>query len=487
MSTLANILPAAGNDSFNNGVATAFSGPSGQTGEPFDHLMARALSPPPTAANPAVEQDQQTKDAADSSSPPTKNSKSSAPASAKDHAKPGSENLNSVAQPSAPLEINFVATNPESVPIQIVAPVAAKADQKNGLSAQTVADASVSDLKTAVAKNSADRLTASPEVKATSAVEAKIPSPAVSQNQPTVETNSTNSKNAGLTTANPTASPLLKDPSGDLTLPKPDVEPIVQSSQPELSALQDSASKTSAQAQSDVNGTSVAQQDVPMNKTGKTDKTSRSPGKILPGATVSVAWMNNLPARANFSEPALARVGLIGAGAADNSSPTGNAAGEMPLAADSVVSVGISEARSRALERTQDLILQHTMRLSSSSAESLQVVIKPGAGTQLSLELRQRGDGVEAQATLQRGDFEHLNQHWPALQQQLEQRGIRLASLACDENFSGGGSHAFQKQPNNASELDAFSAEEFSESAPAVLLAPLAANAGMNGRWESWA
>jgi hypothetical protein len=110
------------------------------------------------------------------------------------------------------------------------------------------------------------------------------------------------------------------------------------------------------------------------------------------------------------------------------------------------------------LERVQDMIVLHADRLSESGNASLQVVIKPGAGTQLSLELRQRGDGVEAQAVLQRGDFNHLNQQWPALQQQLEQRGIRLAPLIADGNFASGGENNFQHNQNQSAEPDAFPA-----------------------------
>ena len=65
-----------------------------------------------------------------------------------------------------------------------------------------------------------------------------------------------------------------------------------------------------------------------------------------------------------------------------------------------------------------------------SDAESLSVVIRPGAGTELSLELRQRNGAVEAHAILQRGDFQMLNQHWPELQAQLECTGkVELPDL----------------------------------------------------------
>ena len=89
------------------------------------------------------------------------------------------------------------------------------------------------------------------------------------------------------------------------------------------------------------------------------------------------------------------------------------------------------------------------MRVNDVGTDSLQVVIKPGAGTQLSLELRQHGGGVEVQAALQQGDFKHLSQHWPELQQRLEQRGIRLAPLTDDGTLANGGSGTFQTKPES--------------------------------------
>ena len=90
----------------------------------------------------------------------------------------------------------------------------------------------------------------------------------------------------------------------------------------------------------------------------------------------------------------------------------------------------------RAVERTHDMMALHAMRLVESNSDSLSVVIKPAVGTELSLELRQRNGGVEAQATLTRGDHQFLSQHWPELQQRLEQRGIKLAPLGGETDFS---------------------------------------------------
>ena len=54
------------------------------------------------------------------------------------------------------------------------------------------------------------------------------------------------------------------------------------------------------------------------------------------------------------------------------------------------------------------------------------------------------------------GPQQALNQHWPELQQRLEQRGIRLAPLAGQENAAAsGGNNGFQQPPQpQAAESD---------------------------------
>lgn len=84
----------------------------------------------------------------------------------------------------------------------------------------------------------------------------------------------------------------------------------------------------------------------------------------------------------------------------------------------------------RSLERTHDLMSLHALRLRDSSADSLRVVIRPGPGMQLALDLHLTANGgVEVRALMNRGDYQFLNAHWAELQQQLEPRGVRLAPL----------------------------------------------------------
>lgn len=129
----------------------------------------------------------------------------------------------------------------------------------------------------------------------------------------------------------------------------------------------------------------------------------------------------------------------------------------------------------------------NAVRLSDSGNSSMQVVIKPDAGTELSLELRQRGGGgVEVQAVLQQGDFNHLSQQWPELQQRLEQRGVRLAPLS-DEGAAannGGSQETFQQKQNQTAGMVP---EIALADAPTGMLAPAAAQSPAHRGWETWA
>jgi hypothetical protein len=115
------------------------------------------------------------------------------------------------------------------------------------------------------------------------------------------------------------------------------------------------------------------------------------------------------------------------------------------------------------------------------------VVIKPSVGTELSLELRHRNGGVEAQATLTRGDHQFLNQHWPELQQRLEQRGIKLAPLDGAANFLANDNGNFSQHQTSREEA-AQQAAAFAEFASIGSAGGATARlAPVHDGWESWA
>ena len=211
--------------------------------------------------------------------------------------------------------------------------------------------------------------------------------------------------------------------------------------------------------------------------------------KDLPGAAVPAAGVE-LPAREKAAaNPALrtepsATTLATGSTAADRASALGDTSSTASISGPANTDLHL-----RALERTHDMVALHAMRLSESNADSLRLVIKPGAGLQLSLELRQHEGTIEAQAILHQGDFGQLNQHWSELQQRLQQRGIRLAPLVNQDHSAGhGGSQREQHQPANRDPLYASAFAEFALGGSQTdSSARRAARPAAHRGWETWA
>jgi hypothetical protein len=497
---LQNIFPAAGADSYEEGRGMAFSSLPEKDGETFHKLMALAQPPALTDSSPAAGPKMQPAGKHEIATSQSKNSKSGAQPSGEGRAKRSVDNSDAAATSSLPV-------NAEDVVAQVILPVDANAGRKAGLDAKHGQEVSGGNGNVSVVNFFTNSLPALPGAKDGSMPDAKLSAQAVSMKNPVVDagvvveggsrgneatgfpdpakTGYVSSKTAAQTMESPAALPLTGETAAsNPALPKNGAY-FIQPAHISSGATQDFPVGPVPQAESIVDGTAVAEQDMPMNKTGKNDKTSAVSGKILPGAAVSVALENNLPVRDHASAQAM-RVQIAATTASPSS--TDSSGGGTLATTDAAASTGVAGVRSRALERTQELVVLNAMRLNSSSAEALQVVIRPDAGTQLSLELHQRGDGVEAQATLQRGDFEHLNQQWPALQQQLEQRGIRLAPLGGEAvaSNSGGADH-FQNNRSQGNEPDGLSAGSFTEASNAELMASTTASGGAHRGWESWA
>jgi hypothetical protein len=261
---------------------------------------------------------------------------------------------------------------------------------------------------------------------------------------------------------------------------------------PTLSAAEPKAAEvmaTTALHAAEKDGTGVATVGLPMKKSANTNKVAGLDGKVLPGDVKVTAAEKVLPA-----VPAPGPVRLA-EGTASNLNlvlPDALPAVDFSAAQGALGLPALTDAKMRNLERTQEMVTLHAVRLMESPSDMLQVVIKPGAGTELSLQLRQRDGGIEAQATLQRGDFQLMNQHWPELQQRLEQRGIKLAPLGGEANFSADSGGSFnQQQQSSSRELEAQKASAFAEFAVASRMvgatARLAIGGISGGGWESWA
>jgi hypothetical protein len=276
---------------------------------------------------------------------------------------------------------------------------------------------------------------------------------------------------AGETTAAPAPANLLDPAAADSALP--DGEGGVAS-------LMDSASQ--------IGGTGVAIMGSLMKNPQETNKVAGPGMKVLPVVGSGGADEKNLPV--DNSVP-VAR-GAEGRGTDLNFGfANGNDHGlvaENKSVLDSMDLPSLADARIRALDRAHDMMVLHSMRLVESKSDVLSVLIKPAVGTELSLELHQRADGVEAQATVLRGDPQFLSSHWQELQQRLEGRGIKLAPLGLEADSSANDAGYSYQQQQSPQEDAAQQASAFAEFAAAGQSGGATARlATIHDGWESWA
>lgn len=81
---------------------------------------------------------------------------------------------------------------------------------------------------------------------------------------------------------------------------------------------------------------------------------------------------------------------------------------------------------------TDHLILgisRHAVELREMKADSMAVVLRPDAHTEIFLKLKNQDGLVEVQARFERGDFNLLSSQWGQLQQSLGSQGVRLGAL----------------------------------------------------------
>ena len=237
----------------------------------------------------------------------------------------------------------------------------------------------------------------------------------------------------------------------------------------------------------------------PPNFTGKPDTDARflnsAPAATVaaPAKTATPHWSSNPPAP------------VINIAAADTASeaPTLRAEASTEVVAGPLPS---DSANRFALDCARELISAATLRLRGIGTDQLNVVIKPDAGTQLSLNLKvspgnspdaaardsfAANPRVEVQAVLDRGNFNFLSRHWPDLQQQLQAQGVRVAALACSNDF-GGGSEGFRQPtppPGHQDQEDADSAVSPVTLIPNLPTATATASASISSsrRLETWA
>ena len=218
-----------------------------------------------------------------------------------------------------------------------------------------------------------------------------------------------------------------------------------------------------------------------MKKAEKEQKTAEASQQDLPGSGPVLA------------EQGLARTGKLAeqAPSADFEKVLVAAAPEHTKVAPEIpITLGqAADARLSALEKTHDLVALHAVRLSQSGNDSVRVVLEPGGGTRLSLDLRFQSGAIEAQAVLHRGDFQFLSSHWSDLQQRLATRGVQLGGLECATDTKTGqeqfrqGTHQHPDDGSTRSAFAEFALDGAMADSPARRRERTKTHAG----WETWA
>jgi hypothetical protein len=81
------------------------------------------------------------------------------------------------------------------------------------------------------------------------------------------------------------------------------------------------------------------------------------------------------------------------------------------------------------VERISRLVLSEVALVRQHSSDSMAVVLRPDADTELFVHLAQRNGQVEATVRCERGDAQLLGALWGQLQESLAQQKVRLAPL----------------------------------------------------------
>jgi len=254
-------------------------------------------------------------------------------------------------------------------------------------------------------------------------------------------------------------------------------------------ASPETAQTVAAAVSENLTGISGAKHAVPMQKADNTNEFSGLNEQKMPVAPAVEPAGDDLPAKA--AHPRVAAYKLQEEKSETATAPTPPSSVPVSETAESAAVASADWPSSvRSVERTHDLMALHGTRIRESGQESLQVVIKPDAGLQLSLQLQMRQGAVEIRALLDRGNFEMLNLHWPELQQQLEARGIRLAPLATSDPTANGSNEFSQHSQERHAEDQTRSAGAFADFALNSTLVPASKNKNRTPTprgWESWA
>lgn len=175
---------------------------------------------------------------------------------------------------------------------------------------------------------------------------------------------------------------------------------------------------------------SLASEPDTMSVTRETNETANGAGQNLPTADAVAEVTRSVGRDRKEATPAAERA-LTASGTLPEhaAAVTAHGANAEPMAhgAEALPSTSPLEAVHRAIETT-------TLGLERMQNASVSMVLNPDANTQLSLHVKWQQGHFEAQAVLERGDFNALGAHWSQLQNRLAEQGIRLAPLASTSN-----------------------------------------------------
>ena len=234
-------------------------------------------------------------------------------------------------------------------------------------------------------------------------------------------------------------------------------------------------------------GISSAQQVMAMQKAETMNLSSGSTEQDLPVLPAGFAGAE-LPAKILHSSSSVASRDSSTPGATFDSFAVPGASSTESATATAPAAQVAADSSVRSLDRLHDMVAVQASRLRDSGADSLQVVIKPGSGTQLSLNLQMRDGTVEVQATLHRGDYDFLNRHWGELQQQLESRGVRVSELVSNNPSAGGDANSFQAPGRQKEQPETATSGGLAEVAVKSSTTPRPVRSLKTAQgWESWA
>lgn len=186
-------------------------------------------------------------------------------------------------------------------------------------------------------------------------------------------------------------------------------------------------------------GTSVAKQEVRMESMTTSEREAAA-------ANADEALLEQLPDLA--SKPA-GRDLAPGEFASRNLMPTEWQPARAVSEADSAVTGadGVNAADiTGTVERISSLLARESALVKKHGSDSMAVVLRPDAETELFVHLSQRDGQIEATVRCERGDVHQLGALWSQLQESLAQQKVRLAPL----QETAGGNSNFNQSPNGS-------------------------------------